>query len=327
LDTPAIIRISQPADLVGVLPHLLGFHPTDSLVIVVQRGRRMLVAARIDLPAEPGDATYQTTLDRLAANMAGRGATAAALVGYGTPDLVSTAVQLSTAALTAAGIEVLDALRVHDGRFYALLCTDPDCCPPEGTPFDPTTTVAAASATYAGLTALPNRDSLAAQLAPTTGPARDAFADATALAVTTVLDALQGATRSNEDLLDLAATAWAEAANCYRAGGVLDDAQAAMFTVLLDLPPVAGDTARRTTGEDWQIRMWTDLVRRAEPPFVAEAANMLALSAMQAGSGALATLAIARALQADPSNRLATSLATINASGPSPSEVSAILHD
>lgn len=325
MDAPVKIRISQPADLVSLLPHLLGFHPTHSLVIVALQDRSVLVSARMDLPDGLDDRpTYRAALDNLAANLAGHGATAALLVGYDTPQSVIAAVQIATAALTAVGITVPEALRVHDGRFYSLLCANPDCCPPEGTPFDPAT-VAAATAIYAGMTVLPDRDSLAGQLAPITGSARDAFAEATAVAGSTILEFLETTAQPDEDLLDLARTAWAEAGRCYRAGGVLDDTRAAMFTVLLDLPPVANDTARRTNGEDWQIRMWTDLVRRAEPLFVAQPANMLALSALQSGAGALATLAIARALDAEPSNGLTNIVATIHGLGLAPHEVTAVL--
>jgi hypothetical protein len=34
----------------------------------------------------------------------------------------------------AAGLGVLDAIAVTDGRWRSYECTNPECCPPEGTP-------------------------------------------------------------------------------------------------------------------------------------------------------------------------------------------------
>ena len=110
----------------------------------------------MDLPTRPGDqAPFSSALVDLAANIAGHGVDAAILVGYGSVDPVAAAVR--TGAVSDAGIMVLEAPRVDDNRVYGLLCDNPLCCPPTGTAFDPATTVAAAAATYAGLTALPDR--------------------------------------------------------------------------------------------------------------------------------------------------------------------------
>ncbi|MFI5068282.1 MAG: DUF4192 family protein, partial [Streptosporangiales bacterium] len=49
------VRVSSPADLLAVVPRLLGFHPTASLVVIgagPPRGR-IEVAFRYDLPDPP----------------------------------------------------------------------------------------------------------------------------------------------------------------------------------------------------------------------------------------------------------------------------------
>ena len=48
------LTVRSPADLITAVPYLIGFHPTDSVVVVAMRGRRIVFAARADLP-EPGD--------------------------------------------------------------------------------------------------------------------------------------------------------------------------------------------------------------------------------------------------------------------------------
>jgi Tfp pilus assembly protein PilF len=73
--------------------------------------------------------------------------------------------------------------------------------------------------------------------------------------------------------------------------------------------------------------MWTDLVRRAEPEFAATPAVLLALSALRAGNGVLAAMAVQRALQADPVDSLAQTLADVVAAGIDPATVAALLAD
>ena len=116
-----------------------------------------------------------------------------------------------------------------------------------------------------------------------------------------------------------------QAQDSYRAGRPVGDDQAAALTVLLELPSLREFAARGTSGEAWQIEMWTDLVRRAQPPFTAGPATMLALSAMLAGNGALASVAIDRALDTDPDNRLAQLLGQALAAGIDPAAVTALL--
>jgi hypothetical protein len=51
---------------------------------------------------------------------------------------------------------------------------------------------------------------------------------------------------------------------------------------------------------DMYLRLWTDLTRRARPGYVAPAAALLAFAAWQCGDGALANIALDRALADDP---------------------------
>src|SRR5688500_13414321 len=49
------VRLSDPGEVAAALPHLLGFRPRESLVVVSLRGgrtRRFGLAARVDLPPD-----------------------------------------------------------------------------------------------------------------------------------------------------------------------------------------------------------------------------------------------------------------------------------
>lgn len=321
--TPVTLRLSEPAEAISIVPYLLGFHPTNSVTVLAMRQARVLTAARFDLPTDLSDPDpYTEAAQQLAERLAASAADSAILIGYGPAQPVAAAVDITTAALADASVAVKGALRVTDGRWWNLSCTDAACCPPQGTAFDPDTSVAAATATVAGLVALPNRDAVDEQLTPIGGPARQAFAAATAAAVTRMLeladlaapepgdaagdsDTWMTTTPVGQTMMIVGQELVTEALDTYRHGQTLDDHRAATLTVLLGMPTVRDAALRRSTGDDWHVRMWTDLVRRAEPEFTPGPAILLAVTALQAGNGILADYAVRRALDADPDNRLA----------------------
>ena len=68
---------------------------------------------------------------------------------------------------------------------------------------------------------------------------------------------------------------------------------------------------------DAHQRLWTDLTRHAQPGYLAAPACLLAFTAWQTGNGALANLALDRALTDQPSYSMALLLRdTINAGTP-----------
>ncbi|MBE7192966.1 MAG: DUF4192 domain-containing protein [Gordonia polyisoprenivorans] len=66
------IRITTAADLVASIPALLGFVPTESMVMVVLRGERVLFTARHDLAAITNGHDAATLAETIAANGAER---------------------------------------------------------------------------------------------------------------------------------------------------------------------------------------------------------------------------------------------------------------
>jgi hypothetical protein len=66
-------------------------------------------------------------------------------------------------------------------------------------------------------------------------------------------------------------------------------------------------------------RLWADLVRRAQPGYIAAPACLLAVTAWQGGNGALANIALDRALADDPGYSLALVLRDALTAGAPPS--------
>jgi len=211
----------------------------------------IVTGARLDLPtADQPLGPVHAALDLVIAKLTTREGISVVLAGYGPADRVEPMVTAAAEALLAAGIPISDALRVADGRFWRLRCADPAACPPHGVPFEPATSPAAAAAVYAGLVALPDREALAATLAPVTGRARDGMVAAT-VAACVFLDELLDAARADaeagdrpDSVLDTKVGRALQAAariyltqiqDSYRAGQPVDDEHAATLTVLLEL--------------------------------------------------------------------------------------------
>jgi hypothetical protein len=223
---------------------------------------------------------------------------------------------VATGVYRAAGLSVQLALRVTDGRWFHDACTRG--CPPAGTPFDPASP-AAAHAVYAGLVALPDRDAYAARVAPIDGPERDAMAQATTRAARWCALLLDRTTANPGMLHELGRASIRDAVRRYQQGGRLVNDEVAMLTVLLRHIPIRDHAWSRTDGSADHVALWTDVTRRAHPDLVPAPASLLAFAAWRCGDGTLATLALDRALHADPGYSLAQLLRQVIQAGLPPS--------
>jgi len=302
------ITVRSAADLLAAVPYLIGFHPVDSLVAVGTDRGILAFAARVDLPpAGAGPIAVGTVARYLAAVIARQRVGAVTLVGYGSPDRVDGPLRGTADVLAADRHTVYDLLRVTDGRYWSYICDNPSCCPPEGTPFDVSTSPVAATFAFAGDVALPDREALVRRLAPVGGLTRISMRQATVRAEAQVLELLESATAGLEAAALAAAgeAAVRSAITRCRAGDRLSDDEVAWLTMLLATVQVR-DIAWQSIDEPGShMALWTEVVRRAEPDLVAGPASLLAFAAWRAGQGALAAVAVDRALRADPGYALA----------------------
>ncbi len=307
------IRVGSVAGFLAIVPHLLGFRPDRSMVVVgldSARGR-VALAFRYDLPDPPDPARSREIAEHAAGVLGNRRVETAIAAGYGAGTLVTPVAEPLRAALRSAGITVRDLLRVEDGRYWSYVCQDPGCCPPEGVTFDGPAHPAAAALAAAGMAVLPDRASLAASLAPVTGAAAESMGQATERALRRAGELVASAP-SGEDamrlVVDAGRAAVREAIRIYRGGGqITDDDQVAWLTVTLADLRVRDDAWARMEPKHRAAhqRLWTDVVRRARDQYVPAPASLLAFTAWQSGEGALANVAIERALAADPGYSMA----------------------
>lgn len=342
------LKVRTPADLISAVPFLIGFHPADSLVVAAVKGAQLAFAARIDLP-EPGvpDLEARAPVLHLATLIAEQAPEGIVLIGYGESTRVTPSLLHLSRTLAAAGLRIIDEFRVTDGRYWSYLCTNPSCCPTEGTPCAPPDSLVATEATFAGAVALPSRKDLEAQLAPLTGDDRIAMGEADVRALNRMIELLQGeqgnerrpitnATTTSasapgpsapqhfalpvfdpsarptgrEERLKLRAgrIAVREAEHRYRTGGRLTDDEVAWLGLLLECLPVRDYAWIRSGMDDWQVTLWSDMVRRADPQRVPAPASLLAFIAWRTGRGPLASIAVDRALDADQTYALAAAI-------------------
>ena len=160
------LRVSGPAQLIETIPYLLGFAPNESVVIIGLAENRVSVVGRVDLVdgEDAADVVVRQVLGH---------SDAAVMVVYTelpVPQWIS-----------QPGAALREALLVSGGRWYSLLCTNPDCCPPGGRELPSEPSTVAACAVSLGLAPAGSREEIAASLAPraVTSDAADRAAELT----------------------------------------------------------------------------------------------------------------------------------------------------
>jgi hypothetical protein len=326
------VKVGSPAEILAAVPYLLGFHPTRSLVVIGARPPRdrVHVSFRYDLIDPPDSAFAREIAEHASSVLANQHVSVAIVVGYGPGAVVTPVAEEFRAQLGTAGVEVREMLRVEDSRYWSYLCQDPGCCPPDGVPFDVSVSPVAAQMTLAGNVILPDRAALERTIAPLGGAARVSMAQATIRAENRAAALVAQAARSGRKrggilrpVIDDGLRAVGAAIGTYRRGGRIDsDDEFAWLGITLADLRVRDDAWARMEPEHRQShqRLWTDLVRRAQPNYVPAPACLLAFVAWQSGDGALANVALARALEANPGYTMAQLLLEAVGGGLPPSK-------
>jgi len=303
------LKVSSPAELIAAVPYLIGFHPADSIAVVAVRGKKVVFAARHDLPERelPADLAWADAAE-VASVVASQGVTAATVIGYGEPARVAPTTFRVAEALSRANVPVLDQLRVTDGRFWSYLCTERGCCPDEGRPCLPADSAIAAAATYTGAVALPDRAALVDQIAPACGPEQAAATVRAERRLAALCDRESHEAGFVRQVRRAGRAAVREAERRYRSGKRLTDDEVAWLGVLLVHLPVRDYAWERTGDEPWWVGLWTTVLRRVEPMYVPAPACLLSFAAWRTGHGALARAAVDRAFAEEPQYAMASLL-------------------
>src|SRR3954447_3686606 len=149
MTAPDHLRITGPEDILGFVPHSLGYWPENSLVAMTMQGKRLGATLRVDLP-EPGGGTgrrdslagfARSIVSYLQADDAADGF----LLAFFTDADISSAgdgavwaglLRELELALEAAGLPLRDAWIVGEEFWRNAYCRDPECCAPPGRPVE-----------------------------------------------------------------------------------------------------------------------------------------------------------------------------------------------
>lgn len=325
------IRLRNPGELVAAVPHLLGFYPGDSLVLVTRHGRRSPgVVVRTDLPQQGDD---QALADQLLQHLrqSETDEVIVAIIGGGSADPPDPPPRQDLArrvaeTLTTAGVRIACCVWAEEIRHGASWRCYGDIGP-VGTVPDPQSSPLAAEVVLAGAVTFASREDLAAQLAPdadTAVLARRAALLAEHTDIAAVDRALGGPSAARVGIAAL------RDAIHQAAHGELPvtDEQIIPLTVALSDPRV-GDAATVLCLPDPAAaeRLWLALTRAVPAPYRAEPAVLLAITAYVRGNGALARAALATADTAAPGRSFADLLSrALNVSMP-PTELRALITD
>ena len=118
---PVQVRAGSPESLLAIVPHLLGFVPQASLVVIGTEAPhdRIKVTLRYDLPDPPGAGVSADIAAHALGVIGSQRLAALVAVGYGPRSLVDPVAAALGAAARMAGIDMLDVLRVEDGRYWS----------------------------------------------------------------------------------------------------------------------------------------------------------------------------------------------------------------
>src|SRR5438034_5381714 len=118
------VRLSSPADVLAAVPHLLGFHPVKSLVVIGAGGPRgrIRLGFRYDLPDPPDAMAAHRIADHAVAVLAERRATTVIAAGYGPGRLVTPVIDAFAAAARRRGLAQRELVRGAAGRYGPSLC-------------------------------------------------------------------------------------------------------------------------------------------------------------------------------------------------------------
>jgi len=281
-----------PSDLIALVPIVLGFVPVDSIAMLTFGAPRSF-HARVDMPETGGDvaAVIDVLLDAATRNGVKR---VVFIAFHGSATHSHGVLDDLHRAFRAAGIDVIDRLRAHDGLWF-------HTAGGPGEPYDNGIHVFTTQAVADGMVIVGSREELAKRLTPDTANA------ITPPSVDTIA-------LFNPDLEAEATWCHDLVARHVESGLPIGNDDAAHLLLAISALPLFRDAAWIVGTEEnahRAIEVWADLVRRAPEQLVADAAAILGFTCWLAGDGAFAWVAHDRAIAADPDNRLAARVADV----------------
>ncbi len=113
--------MDSPAGVLAIVPHLLGFRPARSFVVIglAPPAARVKLGFRYDLPDPPDAAAAEAIVAHAIAILARQRVTMVILVGYGPGSLVTPVADAFRAAAGKANLTLREVLRAENDRYWS----------------------------------------------------------------------------------------------------------------------------------------------------------------------------------------------------------------
>jgi len=287
----ARLAVHSIDDLIGLVPYLIGFHPEESLVVIVIEDGRVEVTARVDLSAVSGAGSPDALVGRLFDRYPAAGAW---FIAYTGDDHLAWDV-LGACASLGGRVRVQRLLQVGPDAWRS---DEPDG--PTGAIGRQVPSVAAEAAVL-GLPVRPSRTALAAGIS---GPPQDEVADLAARFRAAGIALDRAGARGRRRILRrlLGASGPPEGDDCVLLALLVQHEQAQLRV----LRHLSVDNAES------QLALWTRIVRHTLPAHRPAVLGLLGMSAWQNGDGALAMVCLEQLDRLDPLEPIAALLDWLN---------------
>ena len=303
------IKLRSPGELIAAVPYLIGFHPADCYVVCGLVADSPVMHLRVD---DSASSDLDDLTEMLKSHLKRGGAERSILIAHG--HVASESLLPLTASLRAAGMPVLDALSVVDGRWRSLLCDSTTCCPATGNPIpQPEQLPAVAQFVAAGRVARSSRAALIADLVP--DPERQ---ERTGECMGEIRDGNASAAESLQR--------WRDVVESVASGACLPGprARAQLLVSLRNVSVRDALLAEIVEGPDAFDPVLAWLASSCPQPDAAPVLTLTALPAWLRGDGARAGQVLEVALAADSGYRLAQLLDCGLRAGVPPGEIAAV---
>jgi hypothetical protein len=303
------LTVETPSDLLAAMPYLLGYHPDESIVLVLLDRRSVQMCARMDLrPAGGATGAAEATADRLAGVAHAHHPTGAILIAYSTdPALARTF--LKAARNRLAGIDLIDVLYADGRRWWSTL-DDSGCSPSDGVCYLPGSSRIAAEAVYAGMSAAASRDELAGQVA---GPPPADLEALEQIAAATAAEVFDSSLQAREHMIQSVVEDFVHRRRAGESRWLTDTERLRLACLTADVAVrdrawamMQGSTAT------FHAELWQQVVQRTVPPFEAAPLCLLGMAAWISGQGTLQVCCADRVHRIDPDYSMGDLLAEIN---------------
>jgi len=312
--------VTTPSDLLAAVPFLIGYQPSDSIVLMSLKDESITMAIRIDFPDSISKREASALVEKF------RGSDGALLVFYipASCEDAELVIRPISEALMELNVPIKESIIIVGDRWRSLICVDESCCPIEGSPLPELNDSRITAEEISRGKPLPFRD--LAEMTRSLNPRIDEV-------VVEMMTRIPAIDYENDPISQQrdGANAILDFLHDFQVDRICRDKRL-IATVLVRLRDLqVRDFALGTMDQesDLYFDAWRWLLTKAPAGFIAAPATLLAVAAYERGDGALANVALSKAKEDQPNYSLIALLEQLFRSGKPPTifaELRAELH-